>query len=426
MLLELEQRSVAQMQSNLNGADTAWVLISTALVLLMIPGLAFFYAGMTRAKNVLNVLMQSFVALSVVSVLWFAVGYSLSFSKGSTPYVGGLDYLFLKNVDQNTFTLNGAAVTIPHVLFMSFQMMFAIITPALISGAIIDRMKFSAYVLFIALWSLLVYTPLAHLVWGEGGFFVGKALDFAGGTVVHISSGFSALALALLLGKRKLTSSEDVRPHNLPLTLLGTGLLWFGWFGFNAGSALGANGLAAHALTTTHLAAATAGLVWLLIEKVVVKKPTALGFASGAVAGLVAITPGAGFVTPLSAIIIGALVPFVSYGMIRLKNKLGYDDSLDVFAVHGCGGLWGAIATGIFASKSVNSAGFDGMLFGNSSLLINQTVSALAAALLGVVGTTIIYYVIRLLRGKLRVSSDDEQIGLDLTQHGEEAYVLEK
>lgn len=413
------------MQSNLSPADTSWVLISTALVLLMVPGLALFYAGMTRLKNVLNVLMQSFVALSVVSVLWFTLGYSLSFDKGTTPFLGGFNYLFLNNVKQDSFTLNGTAITIPHILFMSFQMMFAIITPALISGAIIDRMKFVAYVIFIALWSLIVYSPLAHMVWGEGGYFVGKALDFAGGTVVHISSGFSALALAYLLGKRKLAPTEDARPHNLPMTLLGTGLLWFGWFGFNAGSALGANGLAAHALTTTHLAASTAGLVWLLLEWLTIKKPTALGFASGAVAGLVAITPGAGFVTPLSAIIIGAIVPFISYGMIKLKNKLGYDDSLDVFAVHGCGGLWGAIATGLFATKAVNPAGLDGVFAGNNILLASQLSSALIAAVLGLLGTTLIYLFLKLILKSVRVSQKEEQIGLDVTQHGEEALVLD-
>jgi Amt family ammonium transporter len=413
------------MQSNFNAADTAWVLISTALVLLMVPGLALFYAGMTRAKNVLNVLMQSLASLSIVSVLWFVVGYSLSFSKGSTPFLGGFDYLFLKNVDQNTFALNGVNNTIPHLLFMAFQLMFAIITPALISGAIVDRMKFSAYAVFIGLWSLLIYAPLAHIVWGEGGFFVGKALDFAGGTVVHISSGFSALALALLLGKRKLSHTDDVRPHNLPMTLIGTGLLWFGWFGFNAGSALAANGLAASALVTTHLAAATAGLVWMLIEWFSIKKPTALGFASGAVAGLVAITPGAGFVTPLAAIAIGAVVPFVSYGMIKLKSKLGYDDTLDVFAVHGCGGLWGAIATGIFANKAVNSAGFDGWLHGNASLMTNQLMSAGMAAAFGFVGTAVIYYVLKLVYRNVRVSQQDEEVGLDITQHGETAYVSE-
>jgi len=412
------------MQSNINAADTSWILVSTALVLLMTPGLGLFYAGMTRAKNVLNVLMQSFVALSIVTVLWAVVGYSLSFSKGNS-FIGGLDYLLLKNVGQEAFTLNGASITIPHLLFMAFQLMFAIITPALISGAIVERMKFSAYVVFIALWSLLVYTPVAHMVWGEGGLFVGKALDFAGGTVVHITSGFSALALALLLGKRRLSHNDDTRPHNLPMTLIGTGLLWFGWFGFNAGSALTSGGLAANALVTTHIAAAVAGLVWILLEWLLVKKPTALGFASGVVAGLVAITPGAGFVTPAAAIVIGAVVPFVSYGMIRLKSKFKYDDTLDVFAVHGCGGLWGAIATVIFANKNVNSAGFNGILHGDTSWLGQQLLAVGIAAGAGLVGTAVIYAVLKLVFKSVNVTNEEETSGLDITQHGESGYVTD-
>lgn len=412
------------MQSSINSADTAWVLVSTALVLLMTPALGLFYAGMARTKNVLNILMQSFVALSVVSVLWAVVGYSLSFAKGNS-FVGGLDYLFLKGVGQDALTLNGAALTVPHLLFMAFQMMFAIITPALISGAIVERMKFSAYLVFIALWSLLVYSPVAHMVWGEGGLFVGKALDFAGGTVVHITSGFSALALALLMGKRRLNHSDDTRPHNLPMVLLGAGLVWFGWFGFNAGSALTSGGLAASALVTTHIAAAVAGLVWILLEWVVVKKPTALGFATGAVAGLVAITPGAGFVTPVSAMIIGAVVPFISYGMIALKNKFKYDDTLDVFAVHGCGGLWGAIATVIFADKAVNSAGFNGLLKGDSSWLMQQLFAVGTAVGIAIVGTVVIYTVLKLVFKTVNVSSEEEAAGLDITQHGESGYVSE-
>lgn len=412
------------MQSSINSADTAWVLVSTALVLLMTPALGLFYAGMARTKNVLNILMQSFVALSVVSVLWAVVGYSLAFAKGNS-FVGGLDYLFLKGVGQDALTLNGAALTVPHLLFMAFQMMFAIITPALISGAIVERMKFSAYLVFIALWSLLVYSPVAHMVWGEGGLFVGKALDFAGGTVVHITSGFSALALALLMGKRRLNHSDDTRPHNLPMVLLGAGLVWFGWFGFNAGSALTSGGLAASALVTTHIAAAVAGLVWILLEWVVVKKPTALGFATGAVAGLVAITPGAGFVTPVSAMIIGAVVPFISYGMIALKNKFKYDDTLDVFAVHGCGGLWGAIATVIFADKAVNSAGFNGLLKGDSSWFMQQLFAVGTAVGIAIVGTVVIYTVLKLAFKTVNVSSEEEAAGLDVTQHGESGYVSE-
>ena len=424
MLSVFVQETEAKMQSSINSADTAWVLVSTALVLLMTPALGLFYAGMARTKNVLNILMQSFVALSVVSVLWAVVGYSLSFAKGNS-FVGGLDYLFLKGVGQDALTLNGAALTVPHLLFMAFQMMFAIITPALISGAIVERMKFSAYLVFIALWSLLVYSPVAHMVWGEGGLFVGKALDFAGGTVVHITSGFSALALALLMGKRRLNHSDDTRPHNLPMVLLGAGLVWFGWFGFNAGSALTSGGLAASALVTTHIAAAVAGLVWILLEWVVVKKPTALGFATGAVAGLVAITPGAGFVTPVSAMIIGAVVPFISYGMIALKNKFKYDDTLDVFAVHGCGGLWGAIATVIFADKAVNSAGFNGLLKGDSSWLMQQLFAVGTAVGIAIVGTVVIYTVLKLVFKTVNVSSEEEAAGLDITQHGESGYVSE-
>ena len=424
MLSVFVQETEAKMQSSINSADTAWVLVSTALVLLMTPALGLFYAGMARTKNVLNILMQSFVALSVVSVLWAVVGYSLSFAKGNS-FVGGLDYLFLKGVGQDALTLNGAALTVPHLLFMAFQMMFAIITPALISGAIVERMKFSAYLVFIALWSLLVYSPVAHMVWGEGGLFVGKALDFAGGTVVHITSGFSALALALLMGKRRLNHSDDTRPHNLPMVLLGAGLVWFGWFGFNAGSALTSGGLAASALVTTHIAAAVAGLVWILLEWVVVKKPTALGFATGAVAGLVAITPGAGFVTPVSAMIIGAVVPFISYGMIALKNKFKYDDTLDVFAVHGCGGLWGAIATVIFADKAVNSAGFNGLLKGDSSWIMQQLLAVGTAVGIAIVGTVVIYTVLKLVFKTVNVSSEEEAAGLDVTQHGESGYVSE-
>ena len=409
----------------LNTGDTAWVLASTALVLLMTPGLALFYGGMVRAKSVLNMMLMSMVTIGIVSVLWVIYGFKLAFGyEANSQWYGSISLSGLGSA-VNELTNNGGVYPIPLLAFAAFQLMFAIITPALISGAIVDRMKFSSYVIFIAMWSLLVYAPLAHFVWGEGGLFVGKALDFAGGTVVHISSGFSALALALLLGKRKLAHNEDSRPHNLPMTLIGTGLLWFGWFGFNAGSSLAANGLAASALVTTHLAAATAGLIWLSIEWVTVKKPTALGFASGAVAGLVAITPGAGFVTPLAAIAIGAVVPFVSYGMIKLKSKFGYDDTLDVFAVHGCGGLWGAIATGIFANKAVNSAGFNGLIHGNPGLLTGQITSALVAAGLGFLGTTVIYYAIKIATKTLRVTPQDEEAGLDVTQHGETAYVTE-
>lgn len=413
---------------DLSAGDTAWVLGASALVLFMTPGLALFYAGMARAKNVLNVLMQSFIAMSIVTVLWVTIGYSLAFAPGATPFLGGMDFAMLKGVGQTTFVWNGTAMTIPHQIFMCFQMMFAVITPALISGAIVERMKFSAYCLFIALWSLLVYSPMAHMVWGAGGFLFAKgALDFAGGTVIHMTSGFSALVLAILLGKRRLSAHEDTRPHNLPMTLIGTGILWFGWFGFNAGSAGAANGVAGSAFMVTHIAAAVAGLVWCLIEWVHVKQPTALGFASGAVAGLVAITPASGFVTATSAIIIGAVVPFISYGAIQLKNKLQkYDDTLDVFAVHGLGGTWGAIATGIFADEKVNSvvtASIKPEDGGRGHLMIAQFSSIGLAILFGVVGTVVITLVLKAIFKGIAVGVNEEEAGLDLTQHGETGYV---
>ena len=405
----------------LSGGDTAWMLISTALVLFMTPGLALFYAGMTRSKNVLNVLMQSFISVAIVTVIWVVVGYSLAFAPGTNDMIGGLDFVMLKGVGQTTFVWNGTAMAIPHQVFMAFQMMFAVITPALISGAIVDRMKFSAYCVFIALWSLLVYVPMAHMVWGPGGkLFKLGALDFAGGTVIHMTSGISALVLAMILGKRRLSSHEDTRPHNLPMTLIGTGILWFGWFGFNGGSAGASNGLAGSAFMVTHIAAATAGLVWCLIEWVHVKQPTALGFASGAVAGLVAITPASGFVTASSAIIIGAVVPLISYTAIQIKNKLQrVDDTLDVFAVHGLGGIWGAIATGIFADKAVNSLVPDN----RAALMSAQLQSIMWAAILAVVGTLVIGLLLKVLFKGLAVSANDEEAGLDLAMHGETGYV---
>lgn len=406
----------------LNTGDTAWLLASTGLVLLMTPGLALFYGGMVRSKNVLNMLMQSFIAMALVPILWVVVGYSLAFAPGNA-FIGGLSYLGLNGVGQETFVLNGTGVAVPHLVYMAFQMMFAIITPALISGAIAERMKFGAYFAFIALWSLLVYSPLAHMVWGEGGFLFNLgALDFAGGTVVHISSGFSALALAVMLGNRRLHPSEDARPHNLPMTLIGTGLLWFGWFGFNGGSGVASNGLAGSAFVVTHVAAATAGLVWILIEWAIYKRPTALGLATGAVAGLVAITPASGFVGPMPALAIGAGVAVVSFLGIRLKSRLGYDDTLDVFGVHGLGGLWGAIATGLFASKAVNSAGADGLFFGGGFTLLGKQLIAVAIAIgLAVVGTVVIGLILKAVIG-LRASGEEEEAGLDLTQHGEAAY----
>ena len=406
----------------INGANTAWILVSAALVLLMTPGLALFYGGMVRGKNVLNMLMKSFIAMSVVTVVWVVLGYSLAFA-GSGKFIGTLEWVGLKGVGSAPDDFY--ATTLPHQLFMVYQLMFAIITPALISGAVAERMKFSTYVVFIALWSILVYSPLAHMVWGEGGFLLGLgALDFAGGTVVHISSGISALVLAILLGKRRIDRSEDMRPHNLPMTLIGTGLLWFGWFGFNAGSAVAADGIAVNAFVVTHIAAAVAGLAWVLIEWVALKQPTALGFATGAVAGLVAITPAAGFVTPMAAIVIGAVVSFVSYGAIKMKSKLGYADTLDVFGVHCVGGIWGALATGLFASNAVNSVVGDnqGLLVGGGGALLGkQIVGILVALAMGIIGTLVIGLILKAVMG-LRATGEGEDAGLDLSQHGETAY----
>jgi Amt family ammonium transporter len=400
--------------------DTAWMLTSSAFVMLMTPGLALFYGGMVRSKNVLNMIMQSFIALAVVSVLWVVVGYSLAFSKG-TPFIGSLEWIGLRGVAQTPYADYSA--TIPHQVYMIYQMMFAIITPALISGAIAERMKFSTYVVFMALWLLLVYCPIAHMVWGADGFLHAKgALDFAGGTVVHMSSGYSALVLCIMLGKRKTDPSEDLRPHNLPMTLIGTALLWFGWFGFNAGSAVASGGLAGSAFVATHCATAMAALTWVLLEWLAFKKPTALGFATGAVAGLVAITPASGFVGVLSSLVIGGGVSVISFYGIRLKNKFGYDDTLDVFGVHGLGGTWGAIATGIFASVAVNAAGADGLTHGGGFTLLGKQLLAVGITLVwATVATFIIASILKAVMG-LRSNADEEEIGLDLGHHGESAY----
>lgn len=406
--------------SKIDTGDTAWMLASSALVLLMTPGLALFYGGMVRSKNVLNMVMQSFIAMALITVVWVICGYSLSFAPGN-PFIGGLSWLGLNGVGQDPNPTYGA--TVPHQVFMVFQMMFAIITPALISGAIAERMKFSSYVVFLALWSILVYSPLAHMVWGDGGYLRTRgALDFAGGTVVHMSSGFSALVLALMLGKRRMDGAEDMRPHNLPMTLIGAALLWFGWFGFNAGSAVASGGLAGSAFIVTHIAAATAGLTWVLIEWIAYKKPTALGLATGAVAGLVAITPASGFVGPLPAMVIGAVVSVISFYGIKLKSKLGYDDTLDVFAVHGLGGTWGAIATGLFASVAVNATGANGLFYGGGFGQVGkQLLGCGVAIVLAVVGTLLIAGILKITMG-LRVDAEEEVAGLDLTEHGESGY----
>jgi Amt family ammonium transporter len=407
----------------IDSGDTAWVLMSAALVLLMTaPGLALFYGGMVRQKNALGTLMQSFIVLALISVQWVLWGYSLAFGPDKGGIIGGLEWAGLRGVGAAPNA--DYAATIPHQAFMLFQMMFAVITPALITGAFAERKKFSTFIVFILAWATLVYDPLAHWVWGTGGWLRERgALDFAGGTVVHISSGVSALAAALIVGRRKGYGHQPMPPHNLPMTVMGASLLWFGWFGFNAGSALAANGLAAHAFTTTNTATAAAALGWMLTEWSSRGKPTVLGAASGAVAGLVAITPAAGFVTPMAAILIGALAGFLCYTACNFKTKLGYDDSLDVVGVHGVGGTWGALATGLFATKLVNEAGGDGLFYGNPRQLWIQITAVLVTWVLGFVMTTVILKVLDAIMG-LRVSEEDELAGLDLSQHSETAYVF--
>jgi Amt family ammonium transporter len=402
--------------------DTAWMLMSTALVMLMTPGLALFYGGLVRQKNVLSTTMHSFFLLALVTVLWVTVGYSLAFapSVGGFGLVGGLDFAFLRGVgaapDPNY------APTIPAMLFMAFQMMFAVITPALISGAFAERKRFASFVLFAALWSIFVYAPLAHWVWGVGGWIreLG-ALDFAGGTVVHISSGVAALVAALVLGRRIRSESERFEPHNVTLTILGAGLLWFGWFGFNGGSALGANGLAVNAFVVTTVAAAMACLTWVGVSWFHKGHASVIGAASGAVAGLVAITPASGYVDTSAALAIGLVAGAICYSAILLRERLKVDDALDVWAVHGVGGTWGAIATGIFASTAVNAAGRDGLLRGNPGQVLIQLVAVAATWAFSAAATFVILKVIDVLVG-LRVRREDEVMGLDLSQHGEVAY----
>ena len=407
-----------------NTGDTAWMLMSTALVFLMIPGLAFFYGGLVRKKNVLSILMQCFVVICLITLQWVIFGYSLAFGPDVKGLIGNLDWAFLKGVGADPFT--GYAATIPHSVFMIFQAMFAIITPALILGAFAERMKFSAFCVFMLLWSTLVYDPVAHWVWGLGGFLsrfdaagnaVAGALDFAGGTVVHINAGIAALVAALVLGKRVGSMSP---PHNLPFAVLGAGLLWFGWFGFNAGSALGANGLAGNAFIATHVATAMAGLTWALCDWLWHKKATTLGMITGAVAGLVAITPACGFVSPMSAIWIGAgasIICFIAVTFIKAVFK--YDDTLDAFGVHGVGGIWGALATGIWAEKSFG--GFDGLLHGNPGQFLIQLKAVLVTLVYSAVVTFILLKLVDKLMG-LRVTEHEERVGLDLTQHKEAGY----
>ncbi len=406
----------------INTGDTAWVLASAALVMLMTPGLAFFYGGLVRRKNVLSILMQCMTILCVISLQWALFGYSLAFGPGNA-FIGGLSWAGLHNV--GAAPNPDYAATIPHSAFMIFQMMFAVITPALIIGAFAERMKFTGFLIFSILWATFVYDPICHMVWAVGGLVRNwGALDFAGGTVVHINAGIAALVTALLIGKRAGYDNKPTTIHNLPFTVLGAALLWFGWFGFNAGSALAAGALASNAFVVTHLATAAAGLSWALTEWKVNGKPTILGTVTGAVAGLVAITPASGFVDPTGAIILGLLVSpicFIFCGVI--KPKFGYDDSLDAFGVHGIGGAWGAIATGLFATKVVNSAGADGFFFGNPAQVIIQIKAVLVTFIYSGVVTWILFKIVDALVG-IRVTQQDESMGLDLTQHREEAYTV--
>ena len=403
-----------------NGADTAWVLVSAALVLFMIPGLALFYGGMVRQKNVLSTMMHSFVAMGIVGVQWVVMGYTLAFGDDiGGGFLGKMNKFMLNGITPDTLFqfVAASANAIPEYVFVMFQGMFAMITIALISGAVAERMKFSAYCIFALAWTTLVYDPIAHWVWGPGGWLLGKgALDFAGGTVVHLSSGISALAVLMFLGKRHGFPTERMAPHSLPMTLLGVGMLWFGWFGFNAGSAVAANGIAALAFTTTTVAPAAAGLAWMFAEWMHSGKPSALGFGSGVVAGLVGITPAAGLVTPGAAIIIGVGAGLICYGAIIVKAKLKYDDSLDAFGVHGVGGTFGAIATGVLAT-----VGAKGLIAGEPKQVVTQIIGIVAAGTYAFIVTAIIAFILDKTVG-LRVEKEDEIMGLDQTQHSESGY----
>jgi Amt family ammonium transporter len=417
------QATPAASQPKIDSGDTAWMLTSAALVLMMTaPGLALFYGGMVRRQNVLATIMQSFIIMALISIQWVLWGYSVAFGPDVGGLVGNLSWVGLRGVGLAPYP--DYAATIPHQAFMIYQLMFAIITPALITGAFAERIKFGAFLVFTLLWVTFIYDPLAHWVWGVGGWIRNLgALDFAGGTVVHISSGISALAAALMVGKRRGYGTEPMPPHNLPLTIAGAAMLWVGWFGFNAGSALSSGALATSAFVATHIATATATLSWMLTEWLARGKPTVLGAASGAVAGLVAITPASGFVGPLSSIVIGGVAGYLCYNACNFKTQMGYDDSLDVVGVHGIGGTWGAIATGLFASKAVNDAGNNGLFFGNIGLLGVQIIAVLATWIFAFIGSLILLKVVDLIIG-LRVEDEQEIMGLDLSQHNESAYTL--
>ncbi len=404
----------------MDSGDTAFMLVATALVMFMTPGLALFYGGLVRSKNVLSVIMQSFICLGLISIIWVLYGYSLAFGPDVGGFIGNLDWALLKGIGLSPGPYSD---TIPDLLFVAFQMMFAIITPALITGAFAERMKFSAYLLFALLWSTLVYMPVCHWVWGGGWIGAHGALDFAGGTVIHINSGAAALVAVLVIGKRKGYGKEAFHPHNLTMTMMGASILWVGWFGFNAGSALGAGEISTLAFFTTQVAAGTAALSWVTAEWMFQGKPTTLGAASGAVAGLVAVTPAAGFVSPVSAILIGLVAGVICYLAVLFKSRVGYDDALDVVAVHGVGGLWGALATGLFASLAWNPGGADGLFFGNPKLLGIQAYGAFATIAYSMIVTFVILKVIDVIVG-LRVDTEAEVRGLDLAEHSEAGYTI--
>ncbi|MGE5699474.1 MAG: ammonium transporter [Deltaproteobacteria bacterium] len=404
----------------MNTGDTAWLLVSAALVMLMTPGLALFYGGMVRQKNILGTVMQSFIVLGLVSIEWMLVGYSLAFGPDRGGIIGDLSWFALNGVGLAPF--KEYAATVPHQAFMIYQMMFAVITPALITGAFAERFKFSTYLVFTILWALLVYNPVAHWVWGTGGWLRNLGvLDFAGGTVVHITAGVSALAAALVVGKRRGYGVENLAPHNLPMTVLGAGILWFGWFGFNAGSALAAGGLSTSAFVNTHMAAAAATLSWVFAEWIHRGKPTVLGAASGCIAGLGTITPASGFVQPAAAVAIGLVAGVLCYWAVMMKGRFGYDDSLDVVGVHCVGGTLGTLATGLFATTAVNAAGADGLLYGNPGQF---AVQAMAAGVILVYSFAVTWLLLKALDRimGLRVADEHEFMGLDLSQHGEAGY----
>ena len=412
----------AETASKVDAGDTAFVLLSAALVMLMTPGLALFYGGMVRRKNILGTIMQSFVAIAVVSIQWILFGYSLSFGPDMGGIIGSLAWIGLNGVGAEPNP--DYAATVPHIAFMIYQAMFAVITPALISGAFAERMKFSAFLVFTVIWSTIVYDPVAHWIWGTGGWLKNMGvIDFAGGIVVHITSGISALAAALIIGKRKGYMHEAIYPHSLPMTVLGAGLLWFGWFGFNAGSALSSGALSATAFVATHISAVAATLIWVIIEWIHRGKPTMFGAATGSIAGLATITPASGFVGPMPALLIGLAAGAVCYIALNMKNRFGYDDSLDAFGVHGVGGILGTLAAGLFAQKLINPAGADGLFFGNPKLFMTQAVAIAVTAVYSFVVTVIILKLIDMTVG-LRVDDESEVVGLDISQHGESGYTM--